>query len=175
MVTRHDLASSKNIFDLVSVEAQVVTSVREASQDEYVLAADGEMFSAIYRHPKTDSAHLPPMKEMPPGSRVRVSGICILDGANPYDGDVPFDVLMRSPDDIAVIAPPSLLNIRTSLCWSVCCSLLSSQWALAAGLSRAGFAVRLRMWRTLSDGAGAFSKTSTDRALWLRSLSRSLN
>jgi len=52
------------------------------------------------------------MKEMPPGSRVRVSGICILDGANPYDGDVPFDVLMRSPDDIAVIAPPSLLNIR---------------------------------------------------------------
>jgi diguanylate cyclase (GGDEF)-like protein len=109
------LTSSRHIFDLVSIDATVVAAVREATQDEYVLAADGQLFSAIYRHPATvDAAPVapPPMKEIPLGSKVRVTGICMLASANPFEGDVPFDILMRNFDDLTVIARPSSFNVR---------------------------------------------------------------
>jgi diguanylate cyclase (GGDEF)-like protein len=106
-----ELASSKHIFDLVSVEGQVVMEVRENSQDEYVLVSDGQVFSAVHHHPYGGAAPSP-MKQVRVGSRVRVTGICIVDNSNPFRGDVPFDILMRTPDDIAVVAQPSLLTVR---------------------------------------------------------------
>jgi diguanylate cyclase (GGDEF)-like protein len=104
------LVSSGNVFDLVSIEGKVVTKVREAAQDEYVLRTDdGQTFSAIYRHPLDP---VPPMREIADGSRIRVTGICMLDDSNPFDAQVPFTILMRSYDDIAVVANPSPLTIR---------------------------------------------------------------
>jgi len=99
-------------YDLVSIEGRVVTEVREAAQDEYVLSSDGQLFTAIYRHPPTNG-HLPPMRQIPLGSTIRVTGICMIVDANPFNPgeDVPFDILLRSFDDIAVIARPSWLNI----------------------------------------------------------------
>ena len=111
-VTRSELAASKHIFDLVSIEGQLVTEIRENSRDEYVLVSDGQVFSASYRHPMVGSDSLPPMNRAPLGSRVRVSGISVLDSSNPYKGDVSFDILMRTPDDIAVVASPSWLNVE---------------------------------------------------------------
>jgi len=111
-VTRSQLTSSKSLFDLVSIEAQVVSQVRENSQDQYVLFSDGQMFSAIYRHLSTQDGHTPPMKEVPLGSRVAVSGICILEDSNHFSREVPFDILMRTPEDISVVAGPSLVNVR---------------------------------------------------------------
>ncbi|MGA9667928.1 MAG: GGDEF domain-containing protein [Terracidiphilus sp.] len=113
--TWHQLASSHNVFDLVSIEGQVVTTVREGSQDEYVLVADGQMFSAIYRHPlavNPGRATTLPMRQVPVGSRIQVTGICMLDDSNPFNAQVPFTILMRSPDDIAVVAEPSWLSIQ---------------------------------------------------------------
>jgi diguanylate cyclase (GGDEF)-like protein len=109
------LAMSGNVFDLVSIEGQVVAEIREATQDEYVLVADGQMFSAIYRHSPLDRLApepAPPMRRIALGSRIRVTGICMLDDANPFNAQVPFTILLRSIDDIAVVARPSLLNIR---------------------------------------------------------------
>jgi diguanylate cyclase (GGDEF)-like protein len=109
------LAMSGHVFDLVSIEGQVVAEIREATQDEYVLVADGQMFSAIYRHSPLDRLAPeppPPMRHIALGSRIRVTGICMLDDANPFNALVPFTILMRSFDDIAVVARPSLLNIR---------------------------------------------------------------
>jgi diguanylate cyclase (GGDEF)-like protein len=111
--TWHELALSGHVFDLVSIEGQVVTDVREASQDEYVLVADGQMFSATYRHPQTlTPIHVvaDPMKQIPVGSRIRVTGICILDDSNPFNAQVPFTILMRTLDDVTVVAEPSWLN-----------------------------------------------------------------
>jgi diguanylate cyclase (GGDEF)-like protein len=107
--TWKQLATSKNVFDLVSIEGKVVTEVRETSQDQYVLSADGQLFTARLNH-----ANNPPhaMKPIPRGSTVRVSGVCILLNSNPFAGEVPFDILMRSSDDIVVVAKPSMLNIR---------------------------------------------------------------
>lgn len=101
------------VFDLVSVEGQVVTEVRQATQDEYVLNSDGHLLSAIIRHPGTASTiPLSPMREIPVGAHIRVTGICMLTEANPFNGEVPFDVLMRNVDDIVIVARPPWLNVR---------------------------------------------------------------
>jgi diguanylate cyclase (GGDEF)-like protein len=103
-----------HLYDLVSIEGQVVTEVREAVQDEYVLVADGRLFSAIYRHPDPAShIQLSPMLQIPLGSKVRVTGICMNEETTTHNQseELPFNLLLRSFDDIAVVAKPSLLNI----------------------------------------------------------------
>ncbi len=102
--------------DLVSFEGKVVTAVREGSQDEFVLDSDGKLFTAIYRHPS--NRRLRPMLHISPGSGVRVTGICMIvqgDSVDPTEKEVPFNILLRSLDDVAVVAPPSMLNIRNLL------------------------------------------------------------
>ena len=100
-------------YDLVSIEGQVVMEARKASQDEYILSHDGQVFSAIFHHPdSTSQLELPPMREIPVGSRVRVTGICMLQDTTLFTGQAPFNILLRSFDDIVVIANPPLLNIR---------------------------------------------------------------
>jgi diguanylate cyclase (GGDEF)-like protein len=115
----NQLVSSKNVFDLVSIEGKVVNEVHEPAQDEYVLRSDNEqVFSAIFRHPASadlSASTETPYIHIPEGARVRVSGICMLDDSNPFDTQVPFTVLMRSYGDIAVVADPSLLNVKNLL------------------------------------------------------------
>jgi len=78
-----------------------------------VLNSDGHLLSAIIRHPGTAStAPLSPMREIPLGTRIRVTGICMLTDANPFNGEVPFNILMRNVDDIAIVARPPWLNVR---------------------------------------------------------------
>lgn len=96
-------------YDLVSIEGRVVTEVHEASQDEFVLAIDGKQFSAIYRHP---DGPVSIAREIPLGSKVRVTGICVLEYSNPFIAQVPFNILLRSFDDVVVVQRPSLLNVR---------------------------------------------------------------
>ena len=102
--------------DLVSIDGVVVTDIREAAQDEYVLESDGRLFTAIYRHPYATAA-LPAMLRIPVGSRIRVTGICTVvdpNSVNPGE-EVPFNILLRSFSDITVLANPSLLNVRNLL------------------------------------------------------------
>jgi diguanylate cyclase (GGDEF)-like protein len=117
--TWHRLSLSGHVFDLVSIEGVVVTEVPEAAQDEYILLSDGQMFSAILRHPPGTGADLQnpssSMRQIPLNSKVRVTGICRLDDSNPFDVQVPFTILMRSYDDIAVVARPSWLSVRNLL------------------------------------------------------------
>jgi diguanylate cyclase (GGDEF)-like protein len=100
--------------DLVSFEGTVAAAVREGSQDEYVLVSDGNLFTAIYRHPPANRP-LRPMRQIPVGTKIRVTGICMVVQANPIDPterEVPFNILLRSFDDISVVASPSLLSVR---------------------------------------------------------------
>jgi hypothetical protein len=111
--TWSQLAASANIFDLVSIEGEVVMKVREGVQDEYVLTSDGHLFSAIYRHPDTLSKlALPPMKDVPLKSVVRITGICVPDTSDAFSGPVPFNILLRSFDDVSVVAQPPWLSVR---------------------------------------------------------------
>jgi diguanylate cyclase (GGDEF)-like protein len=97
--------------DLVSINGRVVSEVREAAQDEYVLIADGRLFTAIYRHPPVPR-QLPKMLQAPLDATVRVTGICIAVDTDPFNDEAPFNILLRSFDDIAVIADPPWLSIR---------------------------------------------------------------
>jgi hypothetical protein len=46
------------------------------------------------------------MMQIPLGSRIRVTGICMIEDTNPFNisEEVPFDILLRSFDDISVVA-----------------------------------------------------------------------
>ncbi len=108
-----ELSSGTNAFDLISIEGQVVKVSREDQQDEYVLTNGGHLFSVLYRHPDQDLGFsLPPLKQFPVDATVRVSGISSVSyGSDPFEGPVGFDVLIRSSNDIAVIAQPTWLNV----------------------------------------------------------------
>jgi diguanylate cyclase (GGDEF)-like protein len=94
------------------MEGEVIAEVRQATQDEYLLGENGHLVSAIFRHPGTLSRRpMPQMKEVPAGTRVRVTGICMLADADPFMGDVPFNILLRSFDDVQVIRRPPWLNV----------------------------------------------------------------
>jgi diguanylate cyclase (GGDEF)-like protein len=121
-------------YDLVSIEGEVIADVRQATQDEYLLEANGHLVSAIYRHPGSLSRMpLPAMKEVPAGARVRVTGICMLADADPFMGDVPFSILLRTFDDVQVITRPAWLNVRhllylVSLLLAAICAVGAWSW-----------------------------------------------
>ena len=102
--------------DLVSIEGQVTAEARLATQDEYVLVSGGRMLTAIYYHPPGDATLLP-MKTIPLGSRIKVTGICSMLDTNSVSpgGESSFNILLRSFDDIAVVEKPSLVNVRSLL------------------------------------------------------------
>ncbi|MGC1422006.1 MAG: GGDEF domain-containing protein [Terracidiphilus sp.] len=114
LVTWTELATSHHLFDLVSAEAQVLAENRSAAQDEYVLTAGGNLFSAIYRLPPPRSLQttaLPAFKHLVLGSTVRVAGICIMGDSNPFDTQVPFKLLMRTTDDIISVGAPPWVSV----------------------------------------------------------------
>jgi diguanylate cyclase (GGDEF)-like protein len=98
--------------DLVSIEGRLVTQVREPSQDEYVLDVGGRLFTAVARHPGRDAEM--PMPSLPVGATVSVTGICTIPDLSAITpgGYVPFQMLLRSPGDLALVANPPLLSIR---------------------------------------------------------------
>ena len=128
----HDLATGAHAFDLISTEGKVLMSVREVDQDEYMLVADGHMFSAIYRHPDEETGvKLQPAKYIPVGSTVRLTGVSMVYyGSDPFQGPVASDVLLRTLDDIAVVARPSWLNVRNLV--TIVVSLLLAVLAVGA-------------------------------------------
>lgn len=107
-----ELDSGRSAFNLISIEGQVVKESREEYQDEYLLITGGHLFSVLYRHIDEDLGFdLPPMRQVPLGATVRVAGITSVSyGSNPFEGAAGFDVLLRSFDDIEVVAKPSWLN-----------------------------------------------------------------
>ena len=113
-VTWTELATSHYLFDLVTTEGKIVAENRGSAQDEYILDSGGSLFSAVYRHPAPRSVNPgppAPMKQIALGSKVRVTGICLMGASNPFDTQVPFDILMRTTDDIVAVAGPSWLNV----------------------------------------------------------------
>ena len=141
-----EVASGKHSFDLISIEGSVVSQVRGHAQDEYVISVpSGHLFSALVRHPYDYDwgvPHpLPLMPRIPAGSKVRVTGVAQLDDGNPYNGAVAFVILMRSFDDIALIAPPTLLNVQNLVI------LVGILVAIVVAIGLRGWVVERRMRR----------------------------
>jgi diguanylate cyclase (GGDEF)-like protein len=140
--TWQQLSTSNNIFDLVSIEGRVVAHVREAVQDEYVIDVDDHVFSAIYLHPDAVSKlALPPMKDVTPLAKVRVVGICVPYNSDAFSGPVPFNILLRSFDDVTVIASPPLKSVRNlaylaGLLMAVVLAVGARGWFVERGVRR---------------------------------------
>jgi diguanylate cyclase (GGDEF)-like protein len=113
-VTWPELASGADAFNLISVEGRVLMAVREADRDEYVMVSGDHLFSSIYVHPDEEAGiKVAPMKQIAIGSRVRITGVSMVYyGSDPFQGPVAFEILLRSPNDLEVVAAPSLLNVR---------------------------------------------------------------
>ena len=144
--TWSELTQSHRIFDLVSVRGEVVAAVREGAQDEYVLLTEHQLFSAIVRHPSptfgsTTPPPLSPMKAISVGSTVQVTGICIQENSNPFDANVPFNLMMRSYDDIEVIARPSWMTVRNLVL------VISAMVVLILGVTAWGWTLRRNLRR----------------------------
>jgi diguanylate cyclase (GGDEF)-like protein len=108
------LNDGTHAFDLVSVEGKLLMSVRDSGQDQYVLVSpDGHLYSAILRHPENGlNQPLPRFKNVEIGSTIRMTGVCVVENGDRYLGHVAFEVLLRSPEDIAVLRGPSILSVR---------------------------------------------------------------
>jgi hypothetical protein len=112
-VSWQELSSGTNAFDLISSEGRVLMAVREADTDEYVLVSGGHLFSCIYNHPDEETgAKLETFKQIPVGSMVKITGVSVVYyGSDPFLGPVAFNVMLRSLDDITVVARPPWLNV----------------------------------------------------------------
>jgi diguanylate cyclase (GGDEF)-like protein len=158
-----ELSQSRRLFDLVSTRGQVVMAAREAAQDEYVLLAEGHLFSAIIRHPAatygaTKAPPLPPMKEIPVGATVQVTGICVLEDSNPFDQNVSYAVMMRSYDDIAVVAWPSWMTVPNLA------RVIGGMLVIILGVSAWGWTLKRKVWRqTAVLAARAEAEANSER------------
>jgi diguanylate cyclase (GGDEF)-like protein len=77
------------------------------------MVSDGRVFAAILRHPDLTGVSAPPARRDNVGSTVRVTGICMLQyGSDPFHGPVAVNVLLRSNDDLIVVARPTLFSTR---------------------------------------------------------------
>ncbi|HTX76211.1 MAG TPA: GGDEF domain-containing protein [Terracidiphilus sp.] len=118
--------------DLVSFEGEVVASIRAGSQDEFVLSSNGRLFTAIYRH-RPGNRTMQAMKQIPTGTRIRVTGICMAeqpDSIDPTEQEVPFNILLRSFEDITVVTRAPIVNVRNLILFTAFLLLL----LLAAGV-----------------------------------------
>jgi diguanylate cyclase (GGDEF)-like protein len=110
----NELVSGRHGFDLVTIEGTVVVQVREEAQDIYVVSNRGRLFSAVVHHPYVQdwlqNHPVPSLRSIAPGSKVRVTGVALLDDGNPFNG-VSFSILLRSADDVVVAANPPWLNV----------------------------------------------------------------
>ena len=108
------------------------------------------------------------MKDVPLGARIRVTGICMLTDANPFNGEVPFNILLRSVDDIVIVARPPWLNVRTMLVLivSMAADRGASPLACARGTWNAELAAGSAPLPMSSAAEARFWKTSIIQSLW---------
>lgn len=115
-VTWDNLATGKYSFNLVSIEGTIVSQVQEHARDVYIVSTGKQLFSASLRNSLPyvwpQPVNPPPMREIPVGSRVRITGVAALEHGNPYNGPIAFSILLRSANEISVIANPSWLSVR---------------------------------------------------------------
>jgi diguanylate cyclase (GGDEF)-like protein len=116
VVTWSDLASGKYSFNLVSIDGTVVTEVQEQARDVYLISDGDRLFSASLRRPSSapgsQPSYRPPMRIIPPGSKVRVTGVVAMESGDPSEGPIDFGILLRDEGDVITVANPPWLNVR---------------------------------------------------------------
>lgn len=109
-----DAAMAGNFpYDLISMEGTLAAEVSERHQDSLVIQMGTHVFSAML--PRTvwnqdfDQMSLP---EYRIGSKIRVTGVCYVHAGGPWSTPRWFELQMRSPADVIVLADPSWWTVR---------------------------------------------------------------
>ena len=143
--TWNELTRSGHLFDLVSTREKSWRGCAKKPRMN-TCCSPTHIFSAIIRHPastygSTTTPVPPPMKEIPVGATVEVAGICVLEDSNPFDRNVPFSLMMRSYDDIAVVAWPSWMTVRNLV------AVISVMLVVILGVAAWGWMLRRKVRR----------------------------
>lgn len=106
-VTPADLSTGKFNYNFVSTDGRLLSRVREPFRDVLLLQDQ----SALLLVELTGSGNSNALQSLKEGSIIRVSGISVLDITGTWNAGggslIRYRVLLRSPDDIRVIQPPS--------------------------------------------------------------------
>lgn len=142
LLSAAELEEGMHAFDLVSVQGKLETAVHGPGQDQYVLVSNGHLYSAILRHPDHGpETQTKPFRDIPIGSILRITGICLIENGDRFDGPVALEVLLRSTADIEIVRGPSLIGIRNLVILvfvllTVILAVAARQWLTERGLRR---------------------------------------
>jgi signal transduction histidine kinase len=112
-VTAAEVLTGVHDAALVQIDGTIVDRVQRLNEEILVLQSGGLVFDAAMK--KAGSAD--ELADFPKGSKVRLNGICQVEVG---DGRVPraFRLLLRSPQDVALLERPSWWTL-TRLLWSL--------------------------------------------------------
>ncbi len=97
---------------LVSLDGELISQTRERDLDTLTVRSDGQDFQAVIR--KTPGQP-DPLPNFQPGSRLRVSGVCMLHFRGFWRSVESFQIHMRSAQDISVLASAPWWTVRHML------------------------------------------------------------
>jgi diguanylate cyclase (GGDEF)-like protein len=98
--------------DLVALQGEVVSETREDHLDTLILRSGTRVFQAVY-HKQTGDAD--PIPVYQPGTRIRVTGVCIVHVRGFWGVTESFQIHLRSAQDISIVAAPSWFTVRHML------------------------------------------------------------
>jgi PAS domain S-box-containing protein len=124
--TVNDLRQGDLDSRLVQLDAILSGQVRHGSAEVLTLQEGQWSFEAHLRTNKTSQAALAALR---PGSRLRVTGVCDV-SANDRNRPNVFRVLLRSPEDLTVLARPPWWTVSRLLTVLVCVILGGALWLL---------------------------------------------
>lgn len=108
-VTPADLSTGKFNYNLVSTEGLLLRRVREPSREVFLLQVQSSLLLAELSEAEQSTG----LQNLQEGSMIRISGISVLDVTGKWNAfgasasSLRYRILLRSPNDIHVIQPPS--------------------------------------------------------------------
>lgn len=107
-----DAMSGKFANDLVALEGQIISQTRESHLDTIILRSDDRVFQTVFRKRPDDPDPIPVLQ---PGTRIRAIGVCVVHVRGFWGAVESFQIHLRTPGDIAILAPASWWTVARLL------------------------------------------------------------
>ncbi len=105
-VTASDVLTGEFDKALIEIDATLMNRVKEGDRHVLALTSDNVTFDAFQERVKSPDTKAA-TDEMVPGSRLRLTGICVMTADHGVGQPLGFELLLRSPNDIVTLTKPS--------------------------------------------------------------------